>query len=246
MARSVSLTLARIVEPLALGAAFATIPLTAIELSRPESNTDLVALDWALWAVFLLELALMLAVQRERRRHPGLIGLAAAVVVMSCPIWPVLLGGLQVAQLFRLVRLLRLLRLAGAVAIGAPLLRQVVRPGMVYVFGVTVLLILSAAGVLSAVEHVDYWTGVWVAIVTAATVGYGDISPHSLAGRITAVVLMVCGVGLVTTLAASIAAAFVGREEDDSMQQVLRRLERVEALLEELRDARRGPSGEDR
>jgi hypothetical protein len=238
VARSVSLLLSRAVEPLAVLAAFATIPLTLMELD-PRATQDFSVLDWGLWAVFLLELTLMLAVRRERRHHAGLIVIAAGVVVLSCPIWPLVLGGLQAAQLIRLVRLLRLLRLAGAVAVGLPMMRKVFRPGVLYILGLTMLLILSAAGVLTVYEpgvHGDYWNGVWVAIVTAATVGYGDISPHTLEGRVTAVVLMLGGVGLMTTLAASIAAMFVGREEDVSLKHVARRLERVEALLEELRD----------
>lgn len=249
MARSVSLVLARIVEPIAVIAAFATIPLTVIEFGRPPNNSDYVALDWALWAVFLLELGLMLALRRERHSHPALIGILVLVVVLSCPIWPLLLGGLQWDQLIRLVRLLRLLRLAGAVAIGLPLLRQVFRPGVMYALGLTALLILSAAGVLTLFEpgvHGDYWNGVWVAIVTAATVGYGDISPQTLQGRVAAVVLMLGGVGLMTTLAASIAAVFIGKEEDDTLKRVSERLDRMEALLEELRDQGRKPPSSER
>jgi voltage-gated potassium channel len=67
--------------------------------------------------------------------------------------------------------------------------------------------------------------------VTASTVGYGDIAPTTGPGRIIAVALMIAGIGLFGTLAASITAYFVGREQD---RELLRRVERIERLLEEL------------
>jgi voltage-gated potassium channel len=53
--------------------------------------------------------------------------------------------------------------------------------------------------------------GVWWAIVTLTTVGYGDVYPVTGAGRLLAGVLMVVGVGLVGTFTAKIAAVLVER-----------------------------------
>ena len=49
----------------------------------------------------------------------------------------------------------------------------------------------------------------WWSIVTATTVGYGDISPVSLGGRIVAVLLMLLGIGFLGVLTATIASVFV-------------------------------------
>ena len=81
----------------------------------------------------------------------------------------------------------------------------------------------------------SFWSGVWWAVVTATTVGYGDIAPTSPGGRAIAVVLMLVGVGLVATLAAAIAAYFVGKDDESESQAVEQRLERIEAVLEEIR-----------
>jgi voltage-gated potassium channel len=240
---SASTLLSRVVDPLVVVAAFATIPLTLAEWPRESIATPLfIALDWTIWAVFLLELILLLAVRGEHPSARATIWLSAAVVVVSCPLVPVLLGSIHLAELAQLARLARLGRLAGAVALGLPLMRRVLRPGVIYVVGITALVIFSCAGIFALTEprlQGDYWAAVWLAIVTAATVGYGDLSPQTLTGRVVAVILMVAGVGLMTTLAASIAAAFVDQEEDKTLHRVMKRLDRLEAMLEELREHRR-------
>jgi voltage-gated potassium channel len=79
-----------------------------------------------------------------------------------------------------------------------------------------------------------YFDGVWWAIVTASTVGYGDIAPSTLWGRGIAIVLMLAGIGLISTFSASVTSYFVGQQEATDMQEMRQRLARMEALLEEL------------
>lgn len=50
---------------------------------------------------------------------------------------------------------------------------------------------------------------VWWSIVTMSTVGYGDISPSSVGGRVIAIIVMLLGIGLLGILTASIATIFV-------------------------------------
>ena len=52
---------------------------------------------------------------------------------------------------------------------------------------------------------------IWWAIETTTTVGYGDYTPVTAAGRIIATAVMVVGVGLIGTVSASVAAWFVKR-----------------------------------
>jgi voltage-gated potassium channel len=59
------------------------------------------------------------------------------------------------------------------------------------------------------------WNGVWWAVVTATTVGYGDITPATPPGRIIGIVLMLGGIGFVLTPAASIAAHFIGHKTSE-------------------------------
>ena len=52
----------------------------------------------------------------------------------------------------------------------------------------------------------------WWAIVTMTTVGYGDFSPSTPAGRIFAVLIMFIGISLVSLLTASISSIFVAQK----------------------------------
>ncbi|EKN69446.1 Ion transport 2 domain-containing protein [Neobacillus bataviensis LMG 21833] len=55
--------------------------------------------------------------------------------------------------------------------------------------------------------------GIWWAIITASTVGYGDYVPHSFLGRLTALILILLGVGIVSSYFGTLAAAAVTKQD---------------------------------
>ena len=84
-------------------------------------------------------------------------------------------------------------------------------------------------------------SGLWWAVQTVTTVGYGDNIPMNLAGRLVAVLVMLLGIGFLTVITASITGTFVSRsrhepsDAETAMAEQLRRvdnrLERIEAAL---------------
>jgi voltage-gated potassium channel len=197
-------------------AAFVTIPLT-VALERAPDNPLVVAVDWVVWGVFLADYVAGLIGARSRIDYIRRNLFGALVVIISFPLLPGILGIVRVA---RLARLLRLFRLPLIILRGAKSFRATVgRPGMLYVSGVNAILVLGGGVLLALIEpetvRHNAWNGVWWAVVTATTVGYGDITPVTPGGRLVGVALMLGGVGFVSTLAASIAAYFVGEEKKE-------------------------------
>ncbi|WP_223849993.1 ion channel [Schleiferilactobacillus harbinensis] len=57
--------------------------------------------------------------------------------------------------------------------------------------------------------------------MTATTVGYGDISPHTILGRITAVILMFNGIGLISALTSAVTMYLASDDPDTGAPQAM-------------------------
>jgi voltage-gated potassium channel len=108
---------------------------------------------------------------------------------------------------------------------------------------VTVGVGLLAGFVATLVDEKDFPTfgdGVWWAIVTLATVGYGDIVPTTAAGRLVGGTLIIFGITFLSFLTAIVTSLFVSAEQDERRLEERQREEASEAetraLLLELRE----------
>lgn len=228
----------QVIEAVVVAAALATIPLTILQL-RGATGGLLDDADWAIWAVFLGEFVL-LAIAAARLRRPNWHAAAAlAVTVLSFPVLPQVFAFVRLVRLVRLARLTRLFRLTRLTVVvgeGFDMLHRLFRrPGLLSMVILTGFLIVAGGGLLAVLEpgtvHGGFVAGVWWAFVTASTVGYGDIAPVTVWGRLVAVALMLAGIGLFSTLAAAVAAHFVEQDRGSDIQEIKAQLERIEALL---------------
>jgi voltage-gated potassium channel len=88
-----------------------------------------------------------------------------------------------------------------------------------YLAVMTVGLGLAAGFVVTLVDRKDFPSfgiGVWWAIVTLATVGYGDVVPHTAWGRVVGSAVIVVGVTFISFLTATITSYFVAAEEEEA------------------------------
>ena len=89
-------------------------------------------------------------------------------------------------------------------------------PLLVRILLIAVLVFLSFGVSIHLLEPDTFpsiFDGIWWAIITASTVGYGDYVPHSILGRITALVLILLGVGFVSSYFGTLAAAAVTKQD---------------------------------
>ena len=83
------------------------------------------------------------------------------------------------------------------------------RENLHYLIGLVAVLVLLGGVGLTLTEERSLADSLWWSIVTVTTVGFGDISPTTLGGRLIAVVLMLVGIGVLGLFTATIAGLFV-------------------------------------
>ena len=119
--------------------------------------------------------------------------------------------------------------------------------GAAVVIATTSTVITVAAGFMATVVDDEQFpsvgSGLWWAVQTVTTVGYGDNVPMTVAGRLLAVLVMLLGISFLTVITAAITSTFVSRSRLDlasseaeaptaeQLRELDRRLERIEAAL---------------
>jgi voltage-gated potassium channel len=198
------------------------------------SNTVLIVA----WIVFVVDLVVHIRlIPRYLRSGPGVFDVV--VVVLTAP-W-FLIPGLGDARFLAVARLARVARIAKA---GRGELRKLIiqlgRVGLV-----VVALIFTCAYVAYSAERSvndlfgSFGDSLWWATVTITTVGYGDIYPITTVGRLTAVVLMFSGLGVLGILAGSLATffGFGNSQAADQSEPVEEQGRSAEAAVEPTTDA---------
>ncbi len=119
------------------------------------------------------------------------------------------------------------------------------------------VVITVAGGILERIfDHKEFHTtgtGLWFALETVTTVGYGDVTPSQRSGRIIAGVIMLAGIAFLAVITAAVTAAliessrrrFAQTEADMSnrLEEMSDRLVRIEAAIERAGSGRQGEHG---
>ena len=118
----------------------------------------------------------------------------------------------------------------------------------------TAVVVVGGGVAMRLLDHDEYpnvWVGMWWALQTVTTVGYGDVTPTHTSGRIVAAFVMLEGIAFLTIIIAAITSTFVARAEaereaaaadgdkaDERLEAALgelgARLDRIETMLSRL------------
>lgn len=200
---------------------------------QPATLELLSKLDYVVCAVFLFDFAVHLQRAPDRRAYLkwGWVDLLSSIPAIQWLRW---------GRIFRVVRILRALRSFKPVAEHFALDPATGTLGLV-----TILSSLSALFASIAVLHFEKDAAganirtasdaLWWAFATITTIGYGDHYPVTGAGRLVAVLLVVCGLSIFGTFTALVASFFVGkgqRREEVELREVLQEIRQLRRDLE--------------
>lgn len=191
--------------------------------------------DWLIWSFFTFELSFMLLLVDRPLRY--LVGnwLSLLIVLAGVPLllqaMPFDTGALRSLRLLLFVSIF--LRLSSDIR--AILAR--------HNLGITLLIALSflvlAAFLITGLDPAfkSPLDGFWWAWITMTTVGYGDLVPTTLEGRIVGMLLILAGFAIFSILTASFSVFFIERGEQGIVDReaiTLKRIESLEARLERI------------
>jgi voltage-gated potassium channel Kch len=123
---------------------------------------------------------------------------------------------------------------------------KTVRGAAVVIAVASTSITVGAGCLMTVADHDNFPTigsGLWWAVQTVTTVGYGDHVPTTDAGRLVAALVMLAGIGFLTVITAAITSSFVSRSRLEKpprvaavsaateLREINGRLERIEAEL---------------
>lgn len=238
---------ARRLETPTMGIALWILVVWYLETRHGPHPTHSYLLDFSVWAYFVFETALLCALVDKRwfylrNNWLNLIIIAAGL--------PVLWGYLPYATGLRSLRLLIFLGLL--IQLSDSFKKVLARNHLGMTLGISALLIIIAgyliAGIDPGIKSVG--DGIWWALVTISSVGYGDIVPTTTAGRLFASVLIMLGMALFSIVTANLSVFFISQaeqsgemespqveEQEKTLQAMEQRLSRIEQQLDKLIEA---------
>ena len=128
-----------------------------------------------------------------------------------------------------------------------------VRSAMGVIIAATVVSVLIGGVLITLIdpeEFPDLGTGLWWALQTVTTVGYGDVTPENTAGRLVAALFLLEAIAFVTIVTAVITSSFVERARQQriadsettdevgieqltaQLAEITSRLDRIQATLD--------------
>ncbi|MDG6773226.1 potassium channel family protein [Thiomicrorhabdus sp. ZW0627] len=184
-------------------------------------------LSTLIWIVFAAELFVNLYNVNDRPRYLRENWLNVLIVILAFP-WIGWHG--DWAVIMRSLRLLLFLRFFAHFYNDVVTILKRHRLGQILIGAA--FMIVGAGGLFSYIEDRNIIDGIWYAIVTVTTVGYGDVVPQTENGRIFGTFLILFGVVLFSLVTANISAFLIGSGQRKQEKEILNYVRLMEERLE--------------
>lgn len=211
---------------LAIVASVAVVMIESLPDVGQEFAVRLLRIEWAFTILFTIEYAARIAAVKQPSRYIfSFFGLVDLLAILPTWISLVLPGGqaLIAIRVLRLIRVFRVLKL-GHYVVGAEELTDALResrPKIVVFLAAVASIAVVMGSLLYLIEGEENGftsipRGVYWAIVTMTTVGYGDISPQTTAGQFAAILLMLTGYAIIAVPTGIVSVA-IARQGSDAI-----------------------------
>jgi len=186
------------------------------------------AVVWVAWAIFALDYTVRFVMAEHRWKFvkSNLLDLAVVALPLLRPL-----------RLIRLLALISILHRTGSQGLRGKV--------VIYTVGATVLLVTVGSLAITEAErgepgaNITTWgDGLWWAMSTMTTVGYGDRYPVSVTGRLVAAALMIGGIALLGVITATIASWLVQRVSEVTEIEEAATRKQVDLLTSEIASLR--------
>ncbi len=188
--------------------------------------------NWLVWSYFIIEMTTLTVLVRQKWRYLYQNVTYILIILLGIPLLLQIPIFIEYYDRWRILLVLVLL---------VPWLETCRAALSDNRLGTTLLsglfIILFAGVLISGIDPAikTPWDGIWWAVVTVSTVGYGDVVPVTATGKVFAAIIIIIGLGLFAVITANFSAIFVRRGVNERMS---REYKAIRKLMEEMNEVR--------
>jgi voltage-gated potassium channel len=187
--------------------------------------------SWLIWFVLVAEILIMLIFVRDRWRYIKDNWLNIPILILT---FPMILSIVPYAIILRVLQFMLVARYLSEIH---KILQRIFKVSQLGAIGIAFFIVVTLGGIIMHAIDPNVKTvedGLWWALVTMATVGYGDVVPKTTEGRLFGSVIIILGAVFFSLLTAQLAAYMVGEEELMRERDILNLVRQNQKKLTEL------------
>lgn len=187
--------------------------------------------SWLIWFVLVAEILIMLIFVRDRWRYIKDNWLNIPILILT---FPMILSIVPYAIILRVLQFMLVARYLSEIH---KILQRIFKVSQLGAIGIAFFIVVTLGGIIIHAIDPNVKTvedGLWWALVTMATVGYGDVVPKTTEGRLFGSVIIILGAVFFSLLTAQLAAYMVGEEELMRERDILNLVRQNQKKLTEL------------
>lgn len=189
----------------------------------------LYTIDFFIWVIFVIDYFKRLYKSRNKKKFikRNIIDLISIIPLYTILAVFRILNILKIGKVSRVANISKVVRIFGVFKKSKTNFEIFIKTNNFnYTLLIGILVLIVSSILMTFIEKIDFFDSLWWSIVTVTTVGYGDIYPKTILGKIVATILMFMGIGLIGSLTSTISTYFINKEnksnEEDYKTKILK------------------------